>query len=473
MGYIRGSRKRKDKGDYSLPGYKYIGPGNRLHKGKPVDSNDRVAEKHDWAYDRYVRAGKDPYWNYNNADDRAQRDFDHTSYGGTLGRSFFTFKRFASQAGYIGNLDGPPHKKLRGSSFDIKDKQVAIRRRAMSLGNLLAEADTPDKEAAIMEGGGDGTGSGKDGNLKETPVDNRPRYLETGPEDYTFARLPYVQMKKIQLSAWVADMALRMTSPYDPEVYGSILSTAGSSTINIPGSTDPDSSGVPRTPANYFNFYGGMYNYYHVVETKWSIFIENTSGEPLYVHWMYYSDVAPPINATNQDMMSWSECNTRILQAQYKAVNPNGVLYTNELGQNGPDFNDNIAEGDPSSLALSNYNAGNNITSRVGTCSTEISGSYRPGQYKREIRLDNQVENWTTVDTNPALQERLLVRLKPENPAWSESAGNARGDIISAKIFIKVDYIVEFKELNTFLRWPVQRQPISVSIASNGTTETN
>lgn len=32
------------------PGHKYLGPGNPLNNGTPVDSADRIAEKHDWAY---------------------------------------------------------------------------------------------------------------------------------------------------------------------------------------------------------------------------------------------------------------------------------------------------------------------------------------------------------------------------------------------------------------------------------------
>lgn len=463
-------KERKDKGDWSLPGYNYLGPGNKLDKGPPTDKNDRTAEKHDWGYDRIVRRGQDPYWNYNNDDRRAQRDFDHSSYGGTAGRAFFTGKRFAAQAGYIGDLDAPPHKKLRGSSIDPKLKQVALRSRGWSLNNLLREA-TSQQETRMASNGSDGNGSGQDGNLKETPVDPTPRYLPTGPEDYTFARLPYTQIKRYRdIRPYTADMAIRMTSPYDPEVNSNAVSGLGGSTFVVPNATDGGAN--TSIPASWFEFYAGMYRYYHVVETHWNIYIENLSGEPLYVHWMYYSDTQPPNEATNQDMMAWSECNTRILQPAFKGINTSGEISVAELPAPDTNFNNNIDESDSDTAVFNNYFAGNNIVNPVGQTTCQISGSYRPGQYKREIRLDPQVENWTEVNTNPSLQERLLVRFKPENPGYSVTPGVTRGDIIHCKIFLKVDYVVEFKELNPLLRWPVQRQPLTVTVTGNVTTGT-
>lgn len=35
---------------FNWPGHNYLGPGNPLNNGKPVDKDDEIAEKHDWAY---------------------------------------------------------------------------------------------------------------------------------------------------------------------------------------------------------------------------------------------------------------------------------------------------------------------------------------------------------------------------------------------------------------------------------------
>ncbi|QTE03783.1 MAG: capsid protein [Grus japonensis parvo-like hybrid virus] len=457
---------QKKKKGWLVPGHNYLGPGNPLHNGKPTNHNDRIAQKHDWGYDRILRRGKDPYWNYNNDDRRAQRDFDHSSIGGTLGRTFFTFKRFASQAGWIGDLDSPPHKKLRGSSFDIQDKQVAIRRRAMSLGNLLSEARNDKEARAIMSEGNGGQGSGHDGNLKETPVDNEPNYLPCGPEDYTFAKLPFYSIKNFFGSRYYnADLAFRMTSPYDPEIFTTSGFVAGAGTTGsiTPNLTDPD--GGTNAKANWFEFYAGMYKYYHVTRCNWSMYIENTGGDPLYVHQMYYNDELPPVGATNTDIMAWPGVQSRILQPQYRAVANNGTILASETPFTSGDLNATVDEGGADTGTSINYSSANNVSSRIGQSTCQFSGSYTPGQFRREVNLDNQVENWTLVSTNPALPERCLFRFKPENPAIV--AGLNRGDVISFKAFFKIEYIVEFKELQAGLRWPIQRQPILVTIQTN------
>jgi hypothetical protein len=58
---------------FVLPGSKYIGPGNRMDKGKPVDKADANAYQHDVDYDNYLKKGhkaKDVYLGYSDADER-------------------------------------------------------------------------------------------------------------------------------------------------------------------------------------------------------------------------------------------------------------------------------------------------------------------------------------------------------------------------------------------------------------------
>lgn len=38
-------------GLFVFPGHKYLGPGNELDSGEPVDSDDLIAQEHDKAYD--------------------------------------------------------------------------------------------------------------------------------------------------------------------------------------------------------------------------------------------------------------------------------------------------------------------------------------------------------------------------------------------------------------------------------------
>ncbi len=38
--------------ELTLIGYKYLGPGNSLYKGAPINEADSIAREHDFAYDR-------------------------------------------------------------------------------------------------------------------------------------------------------------------------------------------------------------------------------------------------------------------------------------------------------------------------------------------------------------------------------------------------------------------------------------
>ncbi|QTZ83170.1 MAG: capsid protein [Pavo cristatus parvo-like hybrid virus] len=450
-----GRKEKRKSRDWTLPGTNYVGPGNKLHKGPPRHHNDRVAQIHDFDYDTIIDNGGDPYWQYSDADERARKQFDHSHYSGTLGKAFFTAKKAAWKTGFIKNVDelSPTQKK-------VAQRKGAFAKTDVSLNNLQSQANMNDGGRVA------GRGSGNPGTLKETPVDNEPEYLETGPEDYTFAKLPYYTIKNFYGGRYyAADLAFRMTSPYDPEVLATsgLLSGAASTGVIAPNASDPDGGTNPK--ANWFEFYAGMYKYYHVTKCTWSMYIENTGGEPLYVHQMYYNDELPPQGATNTDIMAWSGVRTRILQPQFKAIGTNGAVSTAEAPVTVGDLGTSLDESSGDTGSGSNYSAGNNIASRIGSSTCQFSGSYRPGQFRREVNLDSQVENWTLVSTNPTLPERLLFRFKPENPALV--AGLSRGDQISFKAFFKAEYVVEFKELQPGLRWPVQRQPMLVTIQAN------
>lgn len=58
---------------FVLPGSKYIGPGNEMNKGKPVDRADANAYQHDVDYDNYLKKGhkaRDVYLGWSDADAR-------------------------------------------------------------------------------------------------------------------------------------------------------------------------------------------------------------------------------------------------------------------------------------------------------------------------------------------------------------------------------------------------------------------
>lgn len=91
----------KGPGDWSLPGYNYIGPGNPVDDYEPVDEDDRLAMEHDNAYTRIQQEGEDPYYKYSEDDEYARQHFGH-GWGGWLGKGFFTGKKIAAKIRAIG-----------------------------------------------------------------------------------------------------------------------------------------------------------------------------------------------------------------------------------------------------------------------------------------------------------------------------------------------------------------------------------
>lgn len=74
----------KGKG-VTLPGSKYIGPGNSLDRGAPKGKADAAAKQHDIDYDNYIKKGvkkKDVYMGYSDADKRLQKKSDTTTSAG-------------------------------------------------------------------------------------------------------------------------------------------------------------------------------------------------------------------------------------------------------------------------------------------------------------------------------------------------------------------------------------------------------
>jgi len=68
-----------------MPGSKYIGPGNPMNLGKPLNSADAAARLHDMDYDKILKSGVKPsklYVGYSKADERLMKRSDVTTVHG-------------------------------------------------------------------------------------------------------------------------------------------------------------------------------------------------------------------------------------------------------------------------------------------------------------------------------------------------------------------------------------------------------
>ena len=312
----------------------------------------------------------------------------------------------------------------------------------------------------------DGAGSGNEVGLKETPVDDVYQ-VHRGPPNYTFASLPYVFQNEFTGNINTADYVFRMTSPYDTGVLSSTVdANIGTGTQSLFGKTNA-TDGDPQQ-ARWFNFYASMYRYYHVISARWTFTVENMSLDDMYIHQMYCNDEIPSNRATNDDIMLWQGVRSEMIKAVGTAVQDTGILEKKEVpsGQNNESkVNDGIG----------NYESGNMLNNQWGSTIVNMTGEYSPGDFNREIRLDADVENWTAINQNPKLPEFVVFRLKTFNDGQAPAIGDTqnRNRPLSYRFRFKIEYLVEFKELRRGLRYPITRQPATVTINSSESETTN
>jgi len=317
-------------------------------------------------------------------------------------------------------------------------------------------------QANMMDTNMNGDGSSGPGVLKETPVDN-PYVIYRGPPDYTFASLPYYRENYIQeVNTYAYDFVYRMTSVYDAirNTSSSDLNAgAGTASVQIfQTTTDADLS-----PPRWFTYYSSLYSYYKVISCQYNVYIENYDGRPIWAYVMFSNETQPPTGASNDDIQLWKGVKYHYIPPCYYSIVTAGQRETTEV----PGGANNEA-GNANAGGL-NFELNDNISSGRTNIAT-FTGEYKPGDFTREIRLDSQVENWTAVNANPSLEENMIIRLKPVNNALNLNNGTNFGGPLKCTVRVKMNYLVEFKELKDGLRWPVARQPITAVTIDNSPT---
>lgn len=71
------NQQTQKKSGLTAPGYNYLGPGNSLDNGEPVNTLDAAAKKHDHGYDAKLKSGdNNPYVHFNDADVEMMSDIN-------------------------------------------------------------------------------------------------------------------------------------------------------------------------------------------------------------------------------------------------------------------------------------------------------------------------------------------------------------------------------------------------------------
>jgi hypothetical protein len=293
--------------------------------------------------------------------------------------------------------------------------------------------------------------------LTETPID-KVYNVERGPSNYVFASLPYYTQWMVTRTVFSDQFQYRMTSPYDVRVGG----TEDDLNINAVGlarveKSVADATDVTATKARWFDYYANMYKYYSVVACRWHITFENKGDAPIWLHWWYQNEEDRPQGAGNLDMLAWKDTHSHYIDCQHVAIQNTGQNETSEAPAN---ENEVTAE-----AVTSNNIESVNISKRSKTGSTlQLSGEYRPGDYDSEIILDEKIENWTAIDKNPKLSERLCFRVRPWSDGIRTNSASNFEDVLKYTYLFRCEYLVEFKDLKEGLKYPVQNQPALVTI---------
>lgn len=306
-------------------------------------------------------------------------------------------------------------------------------------------------------------GSGNDAGIKETPVDDVWN-VQRGLPNYQFATLPYLASQLMVRTVWADQLSFRMTSPYDPNRSGYTSElpqvvadvNIGTGTTSVPDDTAVEGAQVP---ARWFNYYAQLYKYYHVVATRWHLTLINYTTQNLYVHQYYSNGVDRPPTASNMDMLCWGDVYSHLVGPVAHAITSQGVVEKNDVNIN------NLNDEDSGAFQTAvNYETGNHVTSKGASNVLVMSGEYRTGDYTRDIHLDSQVENWSSTSANPLLPEHLHFRIRPQLESIGVNDTFNYNIPLKYEVQVKIEYLVEFKELRDGLKYPVATQPIFVTI---------
>lgn len=313
------------------------------------------------------------------------------------------------------------------------------------------------KRVARMNIGDSNMGGGDDKRHDETQIDSVDWKVFRGPPDYTHVSLPAIFVNNIDLTTYkIYEAGIRLTSPYEP-FYSTLNTQVG---VELGTALALKANGVSPFNTQFYGLYQSMYNYYSVIGCRYTITAENYGSEPIWMHLMHYNQESPPLNASNEDIQLWKGTTSYYMTPHatfYGAAT--GGLRLATVGYNIED----TAISTTGDTANSGTNGSYGV-SRQNNAVIVHSDSYKSGDFRREIALDDEISTWTGVNSSPTYPENLLVRFNTDE-ASTGLAGDfgTRNRRLQINLRMKVEYLVEFKELKSAIRYPVKRDPITIT----------
>lgn len=341
--------------------------------------------------------------------------------------------------------------------------------------STIGRKRTPDGVARVSDDTGGDAGNG---GHEETQLDRIQRgwKIQRGLPEYQHARLPWIYEQQARITSHVTDWGFRMTSIYDPFIVSNAFDIDPGAAVTRAFKLAPEVGGVgPDTRQDsgrnvaFFDFWTSLYLYYSVISCRYKVRVENLSHEKFWVHSMFVTNTNPPSEASSHDMLLWKGVKSQLVQPYFKFSEPDSVRVRQQEAIDNNDDNDvmELATTDNNSAVAAQF-----ISNPTGSNFAYIQGEYHPGTADKEIHLDDAVSIWTSVNANPTLREALMIRIRPYDNASVSPLGTAvpQERDLTYNITVECEYLVEFKELNAAVRWPVTRNPATVIFATDPRT---
>lgn len=461
-------RKRDDrhrKRGWTLPGYNYMGPGNPLDNGPPTSADDNVAMEHDYAYQKYLDAGQNPYWNYNQADEEAVKKWGN-SFGGMGAKAVFKTKKFLAQHNVIGHIAKMGVKRTAGSDpYSNKIRKIdEPNAPTKPNGGVRASPNQPDlrKKQAEQTKSSNLRGSISEKDAKMTKPDHPMGREDTSPavnlqSSGAQSRGAGMTRNKMGEETTVDPVIYEKLHPF-PDTTNAIMPFRHNATITglTPTNDNAGQSAISfrlnsindiitnstytsdPTPAADTTYDGTtylspmMYNYWKSIYRYWTV-----TKATYHVKW-------------------W--CKTLDSNAEWS-------LWTYHHGQQAPPLLDGTATVKDyvrkmhkhcHKTTLTNFGASNDRN--VNQCAVNISGIYEPGNYTvhNAVWEDEFSETWHKWNEIPSKREIVtFIFNKSDNASTAATTHNF-------EYTINITYHVQMKDLQRKFEYPLATDDIDI-----------
>lgn len=417
--------------------------------GIPQHAVDEICKTHDEDYDHILKQGKNPYMSFNWADEKmlnalrsvapaSKREFILKHTAQNLWRAKWAFlsndeslsKKTDSAQATIGPrtpdrkrpvapLISPVHKKMRRDQDEDGDVQMDTKAVAVHGGKKLAQ-----------EGG---LGA------QETPlIYHSPSFGL--PETHTVVLPMTVWFSVAGLDSTLdtnCTLTMRATSPWDPIPTVPVSTADASRPVTI-------GAGTKQISVDPLTYASGALSYQKNVN---GTFPKTWSGSEIPAWRDYFAALYEVYAVLGMHYRATIRTCSSDPGADITVMTATEAYGATSAGQKIPDTF-NLAE-TYAWKGFRYYNVNNYDNDQAKRRDTlVVTGSYKPGQNRTNVRNDEDVKTWTATSSAPSLTENVKMFFA------KSPLGVCPTTKIGCNVMLEMKYIVQFKDLKEQARWP-------------------